>query len=657
MEVVKSRNVAAYVVKRLGLAQDPGFVPAGAGLSDKILGMLGWAVEPQSEAERVDAAISVLRNGLEVRRLGYSFTLDVSFSSNDKAQALKVVDAMVDAYIVHQLNAKYQESGRSGEWLQERLQALQEQAIAAERAIVEFKAKNNIVAASGTLINEKELTDLSGEVATARSHLSEVKARLERVQSVRRGYQQDQPAPIPDQTVTEALSNSIITGLRTRYLELVTKEADLSTRYGKNHFATVKLRDELRAIRRSLYDELGRIEEANRSEFEIAKNRLDDAEKALASVVAQSAKTNQAQVALVSLEATAQSYRKLYDSFLQQHAEWVQHQSLPTTDAQELSAASIVKTQSRAVQVLLASIFAGGMLGVGFGVLREIMDAGFRTKEQVQFALEMECVALVPRLEQGNSKLGAKKGVGRTSSALMRQTIYTEAIRSIKLTVDLNLDQNEESSDRISNETPIGKVIGVTSCLPREGKSTIAAGMASFIARGGARVVLVDCDVRNPSLSRALAPDAEIGIVELLCGKALPANAILHNPTSGFAFLPSIRNQDLPTATEIFTSARAKNLFDALKKRYEYVIVDLAPLAAGSDVPSSTRLIDSYFLVIEWGSTKMEVVQYALRNVPNVQENLLGAVLNKVDMTVMGRYYAYGATQYYGGAEHARPTN
>src|SRR5207302_9088940 len=169
------------------------------------------------------------------------------------------------------------------------------------------------------------------------------------------------------------------------------------------------------------------------------------------------------------------------------------------------------------------------MLGVGFGVLREIMDAGFRTKEQVQFALEMECVALVPRLEQGNSKLGAKKGAGRTSSALTRQTIYTEAIRSIKLTVD----QNEESSDRTSNETFIGKVIGVTSCLPREGKSTIAAGMASFIARGGARVVLVDCDVRNPSLSRALAPDAKIGIVELLCGKADPANAILHNSASG----------------------------------------------------------------------------------------------------------------------------
>jgi succinoglycan biosynthesis transport protein ExoP len=652
VEVLKSRNVATYVVKRLRLANDPEFVRSDAG----VFAMLGFASEPQSEAERVEVAIDRLRDGLEARRLGMSFTIEISFRSNNKDQALKVADAMIDAYIYHQLNAKYEANRRAGEWLQERLQALEEQATTAERAVVEFKAKNNIVAADRALMNEKELTELSGQVAAARSHLSDVKARLERVQTIRRGYQEGQPAWVADGTVFEALNGSIITKLRTQYLELMTREADWSARYGKNHSAVVKLRDEARATRRSLNDELGRYEEAYRSEFEIAKKRQEDAEEALAAVVSQSTKTNEAKVNLVSLEAAAQSYRKLYDNFVRQHAESVQQQSLPTTDAQGLSAASIIKTHSRAVLVLLASIFAGGMLGIGFGVLREIMDAGFRTKEQVQFALETECVALVPRFQDDGSQnpINTMGGEARNRQSL---PAYTEAIRSIKLTLDLNLDLNLETPDLISkNDTTIGKVIGVTSCSPKEGKSTIAAAIASFIAKSGARVILVDCDVRNPSLSRSLAPNAKLGILDLIYGKVDSARAILTDLSTGMAFLPSVSNQDLVNLTDI-SSGGAKLLFAALQKKYEYIIVDLAPLAAGPDVLSSTRVIDSYLLVIEWGRTKIEAVQYALRNVPSVQENILGAVLNKVDIAAMGRYDSYSATEYYGWGKHARSTN
>jgi polysaccharide biosynthesis transport protein len=647
VEVLKSRNVATYVVKRLRLANDPEFVRSDAG----VFAMLGFASEPQSDAERVEVAIDRLRDGLEARRLGLSFTIEISFRSNNKDQALKVADAMIDAYIDHQLNAKYEANRRAGEWLQERLQALQEQATTAERAVVEFKAKNNIVAADRALMNEKELTELSGQVAAARSHLSDVKARLERVQTIRRGNQEGQPGWVADGTVFEALNGSIITKLRAQYSELVTREADWSARYGKNHSAVVKLRDEARATRRSLNDELGQYEEAYRSEFEIAKKRQEDAAEALAAVVSQSTKTNEARVNLVSLEAAAQSYRKLYDNFVRQHAESVQQQSLPTTDAQGLSAASIIKTHSRAVLVLLASIFAGGMLGVGFGMLREIMDAGFRTKEQVQFALETECVALVPRFQHDGSQnpINTIAGEARNRQSL---PAYTEAIRSIKLTLDLNLDLNLETK----NDTTIGKVIGVTSCSPKEGKSTIAAAIASFIAKSGARVILVDCDVRNPSLSRALAPNAKLGILDLIYGKVDSARAILTDLSTGMAFLPTVSNQDLVNSTEI-SSGGAKLLFAALQKKYEYIIVDLAPLAAGPDVLSSTRVIDSYLLVIEWGSTKVESVQYALRNVPGVQENILGAVLNKVDIAAMGRYDSYSATEYYGWGEHARSTN
>ena len=126
---------------------------------------------------------------LDVRRIGTSYLMRIDFRSRNREQAVKIANAMIDAYILDQLNAKYQANRRTGDWLQERLQTLREQAAASERAVIEFKAKNNIVAASGTLMNEKQLSEMSGQLATARASTSDLQIRLERIEAVRRAYQ------------------------------------------------------------------------------------------------------------------------------------------------------------------------------------------------------------------------------------------------------------------------------------------------------------------------------------------------------------------------------------------------------------------------------------------------------------------------------------
>src|SRR5262249_25470190 len=199
---------------------------------------------------------------------GTSYMMKIDFRSRNREQAVKIANAMVDAYIFDQLNAKYQANRRTGDWLQERLQTLREQAAASERAVIEFKAKNNIVTTGNMLINEKQLSDLNGQLATARTKTSDVQARLKRIEAVRRAYQQDQHASEADETVSEAMSNAIITQLRTQYLNLMNREADWSVRYGKNHASVVNLRRQIRDIRRNIHDELGRIEETFKSEYE-----------------------------------------------------------------------------------------------------------------------------------------------------------------------------------------------------------------------------------------------------------------------------------------------------------------------------------------------------------------------------------------------------
>jgi capsular exopolysaccharide synthesis family protein len=208
-----------------------------------------------------------------------------------------------------------------------------------------------------------------------------------------------------------------------------------------------------------------------------------------------------------------------------------------------------------------------------------------------------------------------------------------EAVRAIKLIVDMSSQ---------------AKTIGLTSCLPNEGKSSVAAAVAALIAQGGARVILVDCDLRQCALSRELTPATSAGFLDVATGKIDLADAVWTDPTTGMAFLSAGRRAS--NAAEILASEATKSLFDILRTKYDYVIVDLPPLVAGVDVRATSGLIDSYVLVIEWGVTKIDAVQYALRHAPGVQANIVGAVLNKVNIAAMGRYDRYGADyyQYYG---------
>jgi succinoglycan biosynthesis transport protein ExoP len=193
------------------------------------------------------------------------------------------------------------------------------------------------------------------------------------------------------------------------------------------------------------------------------------------------------------------------------------------------------------------------------------------------------------------------------------------------------------------------KVVGLTSALPAEGKSTVAASLAQGIAVTGSRVVLVDCDLRNPSLSRMLSPGATHGFVDVICNTIALREAIWKDPDTGMAFLPAGTNSPLAHSAEILGSGAANELFASLREEYEYVIVDLSPLVPVVDVRAMTQHVDIYLLIVEWGRTRVEMVQRALVDAPGIQENLLGVVLNKADLKKLSRYDAT-LSRFYGKA-------
>jgi Mrp family chromosome partitioning ATPase len=163
----------------------------------------------------------------------------------------------------------------------------------------------------------------------------------------------------------------------------------------------------------------------------------------------------------------------------------------------------------------------------------------------------------------------------------------------------------------------------------------------------------VDCDLRNPSLSRALAPNASAGILEVLSGKISLDQAICQEALLNMAFLPVLPKFRVAHSSEILASNAMKKLFEKLRYNYDYVIVDLPPLAPLVDVRATTHLVDSYLLVVEWGRTYTAIVQHALSRAPRVYEKIFGAVLNKVDLKGLSLYDGDRA-RYYHNKAYAR---
>jgi succinoglycan biosynthesis transport protein ExoP len=645
VEVLRSENIALSVIKDLHLTEDPEFTGQGGGLLGNLVALASaWiGSEPQSsEFELTRRAARAFAERLAVRRVGLTYIIEISFRAYSPQRAAQIANAVADAYIVDQLNAKYQATQRASVWLQDRIRELREQSTAAERAVVDFKAKNNIVntGTGGRLMNEQHLSELNSQLVLAQAKTAEAQAKYSRIQDILK-------LEISDATVTDTLQSEVITKLRQQYLELKAKEAEWSARYGSDHLAAVNLRNQMYQIRRSIVDELGRIAETYKSDYEIAKQRVAALQNGLAESVSNSQTTDQAQVMMHELESSAQSYKTLYDNFLQRYMESVQQQTFPITEARVITAASppLQKSHPRTLLTLSMAAFVGLGLGLAVARLRDLTDRVFRTGTQVDARLQVPCIAVVPILGHsggGSASRGRRPGptlVGdRTISrdeALFWEVVdapfsrSAEAIRAIKVAVDLN--RARKSS----------KIIGITSTLPDEGKSTIAAALAAVMAQGGSEVLLVDADLRNPSLTRRLAPDAKTGIFDLIGKSARIDELAWSDSATKMKFLPAVMKARVAHTQEILASEATKEAFEQLRSHFDYIVLDLSPLAPVVDVRALAHLVDSFVFVVEWGRTRIETVEHALTEARGVYDNLLGVVLNKANISALSRYESY----------------
>ncbi|MCK1480636.1 succinoglycan biosynthesis transport protein ExoP [Bradyrhizobium sp. LB8.2] len=634
VEVINSDDLILSIVRRLRLTEDPEFNGSNPGLLTTVIGKV-MAVfesrEPPSQERIEHAVVESIQKGLRVERVLTTYVLSLSYRAHNPDKAVKVVNAIADAYIVGALEAKYQSTKRATEWLQQRSVELSEQATASDRAVQTFKAEHNIVGTSRGLMSEQQLSDLNTQLVQARAATAEAKARLDRIEAV-----SDQDLAQP--TVTDALNNSVITRLRAQYLDLAAQYADWSRRYGKTHLAAVNLANKMEELRKNIADELHRIGDAYRSDYEIAKSRESSLDKNVKELVAQAGHTGQAEVKLRDLESAADTYRNLYNNFLEKLQSATQNQSFPISEARLISTATKPdrKSSPRTLLALVGGLVGGLCLGFGVAFARELLNDVLRTPAEVEDELGVKCLGVLPDIRPTTKTRGLLSTSAKTDVAgLSRYVVdhpfsrFAETLRNIKVSIDVA---------RLTKEI---KVIGIVSSLPKEGKTTVAANFAQLIAMTGHRTILIDGDLHTRSLTRELAPNANSGLVEALNDPTAFGYHVQRSKETGLDFLPSIVATRMVNSADVIASRAMADLLTVLREQYEYIIIDLAPVMPVADSKAFSVLIDAMVYVIEWGATTRTALQESVSGSEILQKKLLGAVLNRANPKMLGRIEAY----------------
>ncbi len=666
LEVIKSERIALAVINKLDLKHDPEFTNPRPGLIGFLLSPItsfaGRLFGSSSSSTKGDAnlllerqVVEAFERNLTVKRQGLTYVVEIDYMSVSPTNAARIANAVADAYMQDQLDTKYDATRRANAWLQDRLSGLREQALNADHAVQQFKVDHNIVDTGRGLMNDQRLDELGSQSGQAAQAVTEAKARLDRITEI-------MGKGVSAGNITDTLKNDVITRLRSQYVDIAKQEADISARYGKGHLAAVNDRNQMQQIANSIVEEVKRIAETYRSDYQIALSRQDSVKKDMDELVAQSRSLSNSSVQLRQLESVAQSYRTLYDNFLQKFMETTQQESFPITDARVITVATppLAPSRPRTMLIVPAGVMLGLLIGGVIAFMREHFDKVFRTPAQLEALLNTEVLGVVPKLTKAEM---LRKLVGPANANYADRILdedlgpynhvvkqpfsrFAETLRNAKVAADtVRINAGPSSAETI-------KTIGIVSSLPHEGKSLISANLAHLIAHAGQRCVLIDGDLRSPSLTRFLTPKTSTGLVELVQGTKSLAETAWRENSTGLSFIPAVIRPGMSDTNEILSSDGMKSLLETLRGEVDYVVVDLPPIVPVVDVRACAHLFDAFIYVVEWGKTNTDIVLVTLASTPGVQEKLLGCVLNKTDLAAMqafeGRPREFYEYKYYG---------
>lgn len=627
VSIIGSDAVLRRVVDKLQLDADPEFAPPqGSGLLSQLKALL--ISRPPAPEPKLQAIESLSRN-LKVKRAQKTYVVDVETSSVSPVKAARIAQAVVDAYLLDQTQAKQAEAKRANEQIDARLGQLREQVRRAETRADEFKKANKILTSEGGLVNEQQLTRLNGELSTARAFAAETKARLDQVNSALKA------GASPD-TLPDALRSGLVQRLREQYAQVARREAALLSQLQPRHPVLIEVRSQVAEIRSQIAAELKRIASSAQNEQQIAVNREREIAATLERAKDEVGRTNTAQIKLRELEQEVTASRELLRVFLGRAKELQEQQGIATADARVISPASVPNRPSKPLTWLILSIglLSGLGLGIAQALVRDQMDDSVRSLAEIGRSTGLAQLAAIPRFEMSSLP------------ALLRRrlTSHTGGVNAAQFSDLLTAIADARSTSavayrqsllrllsrlRVDNRPGQPFTVMLASARSGAGTSATALGLAYASALLGERVLLVDATSADTELSAIFAGSIKTDHVIVLDNRDHLASITTRDGRSGLSLLP-IALADLRT----FKNHQRRKLLAglaALSENYDLVVIDAGALlddeSGAALIPSADRVV----LVARSGETTNEDLNATLGLMDGARSKLAGVVLTMTD--------------------------
>jgi exopolysaccharide transport family protein len=634
VQVLTSRDLAGRVVDKLNLKDAPEFSSAKRDWT-KYLALLNplTRLQPHSktqlDAREMDsehnALIDRFEKYLTVAPIGLSTAIKVTYESPDASEAARIDNAIADAYVEDQLNAKFDATQKATSWLADRIQELSRQSQAADSAVQQYRAANGLTeTANGGSIVDQQMTDISAQLVVAKSDLAEKQATYSHVQALaREGRAAD---------ISEAVSSPLIATLRGQQADLIRQEADLSSKYGSRNPKMLELESQKANLDAKINEEVGRVVQSVANDVSIAQAHVGSLEGSLNRIEGQSGQQNQLKVKLAALQSASSSAKSMYEAFLSKLNQTQDQQGIQTPDARIISRAEvpIIPSYPNKLLVIGVAIPGGFLLGLIFAFMMERLDSGFRTTYQVENLLGLPVLATIPEVfstQNDKAARAADRIVDKPMSS------FSESIRGLQLALTL------------SNVDKRPKVIVVTSSMPGEGKTTLSVSIARLAARSGLKTIIVDGDLRRPQVAQTLGIEApKLGLIEAIMGTSSLDQCVSKDPRSDALVLSCKEKPASPS--DLLASEAMRDHVANLAKVFDLVVIDSAPILPVNDTKILSQLADAVLFVVRWEKTPREAVVNALRALSDVKAPLAGIALARADMKRF-QYYSYGYHDYY----------
>lgn len=625
--LLQARSLAERVARTLRLGSNDAFFAAhGVDLSGSLF-TGGTAQKGAAEtARREKTAVDLLLDHIAVSPVRGSSLVDIRYTSGSPAISAQIANAWTQQFVAQSIDRRFASTTDARQFLEGRLADLRVKLETSERDLVNYAAQKGIVALGRTkdadgrtnvdrTLVSSDLEALNAALATATA---------ERIAAESRARQQNGGAN------ADALNNSTINNLRQKRTDIAAEYAKLLVRFEPDYPSAKELAQQLRTIDASIAREESRVLNSRSSDYQAAVLREGELRRRVDQLKSGLSRQQQDSIQYNIYQREADTNRQLYDGLLQRYKEigvaGVGANNIAIVDPARVPDSA--SSPNFLINLALALVAGVGLAAIATFALNQV-DEGLRDPNQVGRILQVPLLGSVPTSEGGDTLTELQD----TKSAL------SEAYLSIRSNLAFSTDHG------------IPRALMVTSTRASEGKSTTSFALAMVLGRTGKRVLLVDADMRSPSMHSFAGLPNVTGLSNYLAGADDWHQTLLETPSRGVTLMPS--GPTPPSAAELLSSDRIIALIRQASEQFDHVVIDSPPILGLADAPLLTRAVEGIVFVVEADGVPIRGIKTSLARLQAVHAHVFGAVLTKLQPRMSSYGYGYGYSYGYGSDERA----